>query len=160
MSGEQNYDAAKALEKHLVQIDEYIKLSNCKFSSYQEEFLMVSDLDPYELDKKSKDELFDIAYLLYSYSGYLQDEVNRHQVIINWCNNQLDRLLSKYERDNNFDKYTKYETKKFALIGDNSYADKVDYMRLIAESRLTTLEGKIFQIKRQGDVILEKAKRK
>lgn len=160
MSGEQNYDAAKTLEKFLVQMDDYINVSHCQFASYQEEFLIVSDLDPYELDKKTQSELFDISYLLYSYSGFLQDEVNRNQVILNWCNNQLDRLLAKYEKDTGFDKYTKHESKKFTLIAENSYADKVEYMRLIAESRLVTLEGKVFQIKRQGDVILEKAKRK
>jgi hypothetical protein len=49
--------------------------------------------------------------------------------------------------------------KKQIIIKDNSYATKVDHMRSIAESRLQALDGKVYELKRKADILLEKAKR-
>ena len=161
MTGNNNYENAETkLQQHLDNIQIYIDSSNCRYASFQEEFLMVSDLDPYDLDKKTQSELFDCAYLLYSYASYIQDQVNDQKNIIDFCNNQLAILVAKHRNDYGFDKYTKHDAKEPIIIFENSYAGKLNELRVSAQARLQCLEGKVFELKKQGDVLMEKAKRK
>lgn len=159
MNGQNNLNAEQALNEYIEAVDQYITLSNCKFSSFQDEFLIISDMDSHELNRKTKNELFDCAYLLYNYSSYLQDEVNKNKNVLIWCNGQLDYLLAKHKNDYGFSKYTKHEAKIPIIASENSYASKVLELKINAESRLTALDGKVYEVKRLGDVLFEKAKR-
>lgn len=157
-TGENKLSTAKEnLEQHIKDIDDYINSHNTKFSSFREEFLLVADLPMESLKKLTKDELFDNAYILYSYASYIQDDVNRNKIALDWCNDQLEKLVVKH--NDSFDKYTKHESKRQIIVQDNNYAAKVDQMRLVAESRLQALDGKVYEIKRKADILLEKGKR-
>jgi hypothetical protein len=149
--------AKENLEQHIKDIDDYINSHNTKFSSFREEFLLVADLPLDTLKKLTKDELFDNAYILYSYASYIQDDINRNKIALDWCNDQIEKLIVKH--NDSFDKYTKHESKKQIIAQDNVYAAKVDQMRLVAESRLQALDGKVYEIKRKADILLEKGKR-
>jgi hypothetical protein len=149
--------AKENLEQHIKDIDDYINSHNTKFSSFREEFLLVADLPLDTLKKLTKDELFDNAYILYSYASYIQDDINRNKIALDWCNDQIEKLIVKH--NDSFDKYTKHESKKQIIAQDNVYAAKVDQMRLVAESRLQALDGKVYETKRKADILLEKGKR-
>jgi hypothetical protein len=149
--------AKENLEQHIKDIDDYINGHNTKFSSFREEFLLAADLSIENIKKLTKDELFDNAYILYSYASYIQDDINRNKIALDWCNDQIEKLVVKH--NDSFDKYTKYESKKQIIAQENNYAAKVDQMRLIAESRLQALDGKVYEIKRKADILLEKGKR-
>jgi hypothetical protein len=149
--------AKENLEQHIKDIDDYINSHNTKFSSFREEFLLVADLPLDTLKKLTKDELFDNAYILYSYASYIQDDINRNKIALDWCTDQIEKLIVKH--NDSFDKYTKHESKKQIIAQDNVYAAKVDQMRLVAESRLQALDGKVYEIKRKADILLEKGKR-
>jgi hypothetical protein len=149
--------AKENLEQHIKDIDDYINGHNTKFSSFREEFLLVADMSIENLKKLTKDELFDSAYMLYSYASYIQDDINRNKIALDWCNDQLEKLVVKH--NDTFDKYTKHESKKQIIVQENSYAAKVDQMRLVAEARLQSLDGKVYEIKRKADILLEKGKR-
>lgn len=149
--------AKENLEQHIKDIDDYINSHNTKFSSFREEFLLVADLSLDNIKKLTKDELFDNAYILYSYASYIQDDINRNKIALDWCNDQIEKLIVQH--NDSFDKYTKHESKKQIIAMENSYAAKVDQMRLIAESRLQALDGKVYEIKRKADILLEKGKR-
>jgi hypothetical protein len=64
------------------------------------------------------------AFLLEQYSMYIQQEWNRHSAKKKWAEHNLNVMVGKYgdEYGNN---YTKFEEKKFKLIADNSYAQKL-----------------------------------
>lgn len=156
--GENKLSTAKEnLEQHIKDIDDYIHGHNTKFSSFREEFLLVADMPIENLKKLTKDELFDNAYILYSYASYIQDDINRNKIALDWCNDQLEKMVVK--NNETFDKYTKHESKKQIIAQENSYAAKVDQMRLVAEARLQALDGKVYEIKRKADILLEKGKR-
>ena len=63
----------------------------------------------------------------------------------------------KYSND--FGQYTKHESKKYILAQNNSYATSLEKMREVAESRLQALEGKVFELKRKADILMEKGRR-
>lgn len=158
-NGESNLlNANESKEKFEQSIDEYLEISKICFSSYKEEFSFYADMELSDLVSKTRSELLDIAYMLQGYASYIQDELNRNTVVLNWCNSFLDELLVKFEKQHAFDKYTKFEMKKIIMISDNSFAQTIEELRKTASMRVTLLEGKVFQVKKMSDIILEKSR--
>lgn len=157
MSGDKELKASEKLAEHINSINDYINSSNTRFSSFREEYLVVADLSSEQLSSYSQQQLFDAAYLLYGYATYIQDEINKNKVALNWCNDQMEKLIVKHSHE--FGQYTKHESKKYILSQNNSYASSLENMREIAEARLQSLEGKVFELKRRGDILLERGKR-
>jgi hypothetical protein len=157
MSGDKELKASEKLSEHIESINNYINSSNTKFSSFREEYLFVADVSSEQLKKFTQVELFDAAYLLYSYASYIQDEINKNKIALSWCNDQMEKLIVK--NNDEFGQYTKHESKKHILSQSNSYASSLENMRQIAESRLQALEGKVYEIKRKADILLEKGKK-
>ena len=157
MSGENTLKASEKLSEHLNLITAYIELGNTKFSSFREEYLLAANLSSEQLKKLTQQEAFDTAYLLYAYATYIQDEINKNKIALNWCNDQLEKLVVAHNDE--FSQYTKHEVKRQIIIKDNNYAASVDKMREVAEGRLQALDGKVYELKRKADILLEKAKR-
>jgi len=157
MSGENTLKAADKLSEHISLISSYIEISNTKFSSFREEYLLAANLSSEQLKKLTQQEAFDTAYLLYAYATYIQDEINKNKIALNWCNDQLEKLVVAHNDE--FSQYTKHEVKRQIIIRDNNYAASVDKMREVAEGRLQALDGKVYELKRKADILLEKAKR-
>lgn len=157
MSGDKELKASEKLSEHIEAIDDYINTSNTRFSAFREEYLFVADMSSDQLKKMTQVELFDAAYLLYGYATYIQDEINKNKVALNWCNDQMEKLIVKNSQE--FGQYTKHESKKHILANSNSYAASLEHMREIAEARLQSLDGKVYELKRRADILLEKGKR-
>jgi hypothetical protein len=157
MSGDKELKASEKLSEHLEAINNYINSSNTKFSSFREEYLLVSDLSSDQLKKLTQQDLFDAAYLMYGYATYIQDEINKNKVALSWCHDQMEKLIVKHTQE--FNQYTKHESKKHILAQSNSYAASLENMREIAEARLQALDGKVYELKRKADILLEKGKR-
>lgn len=157
MSGDKELKASDKLADHINLINDYINSTNTKFSSFREEYLVVANMSAEQLRKLTQVELFDSAYLLYGYATYIQDEINKNRIALNWCNDEMEKLIVKHQ--NEFGQYTKHESKKHILSQNNSYAASLENMREIAESRLQALDGKVFELKRKADILLEKGKR-
>jgi len=158
MNGESNY-AQDELDKYLVQIDEFIECNHFTDSTYKEQYKSYADLTEEDLRQMGSKELLDGAYFLFGYCSYIQDCANKQRVILNWCNSQLEKIVSKYEKESGFDKYTKHESKKPIVIRENIYAEKVEELRLIAESKYQILELKSLNIKKRGEVLMEKSRK-
>lgn len=157
MSGENQLKASDRLADHIKSIEEYINLTNVSYATFNVEYIVASNLTKEDMGKMTTQEMFDTAYLLYGYSTYIQDEINKNKVALNWCEDQIEKLVAA--NLNNFDQYTKHDVKRQIIIRENSYAASVDSMRAVAEARLQCLEGKVYELKRQGDILLERGKR-
>jgi hypothetical protein len=150
--------AQESYDEFLMLIDNYLDISHSKFSSFKDEYLVVSNFNVEDIHKTSREHLLANAYLLHGYASYIQDEFNRNSVVLKWCDAQLDMLVVKHEKEFGFPQYTKHESKKTILISENSYAEKINELRFAAETRLHLLDGKVFQIKKLGDILMEKSK--
>jgi hypothetical protein len=69
----------------------------------------------------------------------------------------MEKLIVKHSDE--FGQYTKHESKKHILSQNNSYAASLENMREVAEARLQALDGKVYELKRKADILLEKGKR-
>ena len=157
MSGDKELKASDKLAEHINLINDYINSSNTRFSAFREEYLFVADMSSDQLKKLTQVELFDAAYLLYGYATYIQDEINKNKVALNWCHDQMEKLIVRHQDE--FGQYTKHESKKHILSQTNSYAASLENMREVAEARLQSLDGKVYELKRKADILLEKGKR-
>ncbi len=149
--------AKETVEDFLSKLEDFTNETNTKFANFREEFLTVSDLSDENLKKLTKEEHFDAAYLLYSYASYVQDQYNRQKVVYDLCGDQLEKLVAK--NNDKFSQYTKHDAKIQLIIVDNEYAKSIDSYRQIAHARLQNLEGKVYELKRKADILLEKGKR-
>jgi len=157
MSGDKALKASDKLAEHIATVEDYINLTNTRFSSFHEEYLLVANMSSEQLRKFTQQEAFDAAYLLYSYASYIQDEINKNKIALNWCNDQLEKQV--VANNNSFGQYTKHEVKRQMIVQDNSYAAKIDQMRLVAESRIQALDGKVYELRRKADILLERGKK-
>ena len=107
-----------------------------------------------DLKNITQEDIFDYAYLLQGYATYLQDEFNRHQIIVDWCNNQIETLVQKHRED--FGQYQKHEQRRYQLVAENVFVHKVNSMLQVAQSRLTSLNGKIWELKQKSNILLER----
>lgn len=152
-------DAQSIVNDFLAAVDTYINGVHSCFSSYNEDFLEAASLTFEDIDKCSRAELMNYSFILQQYSSYIQDELNKNVIVLNWTENIINDLLVKYEKDHgSFDKYTKYELKRSILFSDNSFAEKINEIRQTAQSRVTVLEGKVGTLKRMSDILLERSK--
>ena len=157
MSGEKQLKASERLSEHIKTIEEYVNVSNATYSMFNVEYVIAANFTRDDLSSMTRQEMFDAAYLLYGYSTYIQDEINKNKIAFDWCEDQIEKLVAA--NLNNFDQYTKHNVKRQLIIKENSYAASVDNMRSTAEARLQCLEGKVYELKRQRDILLERAKR-
>lgn len=80
------------------------------------------------------------AHALAQYSLYLQKELNRNNIRINWAKEKLNALLGQ-KYDSYGDKYTKYEAKLAMLCADNAYAAELNNIVLHAQARTTAINN-------------------
>lgn len=149
--------AKETIEDFIKQLEDFTNTNNTQFANFREEFLTVADLSEEQLKKLNKEEHFDNAYILYSYASYIQDQINRQQIVVDLCNDHLEKLVAK--NNDKFSQYTKHDAKIQLIIVDNEYAKAIDHYRQIAKSRLQSLDGKVYELKRKADILLEKGKR-
>lgn len=156
--GENKLKTAKeTIEDFLAKLDQFTNETNTKFANFREEFLLYANMSKEKMDQLNQQELFDAAYMLYSYASYIQDQINRQKVVYDLCNNQLEKLVAK--NNNSFSQYTKHDAKIQLIIADNEYANTIDSYRQIACARIQELDGKVYELKRKADILIEKGKR-
>ena len=139
-------------------INDFLDASHARFNKkFRDDWHRCANAGKDTISTLTKDELFTWAYELYSFSTHLQDELNMQKIALNWCNDKLDKMVAKNYHQ--FDTYMKYETKKNLIVLNDEYARMVDHYREIAESRVQSLDGKIYELKRKADILMEKGKR-
>jgi hypothetical protein len=149
--------AKETIEDFLAKLEDFTNETNTKFANFREEFLIIADLPEENLKKLTKEEMFDGAYLLYSYASYIQDQYNRQKIVYDLCTDQLEKMVAK--NSEKFSTYTKHDAKIQLIIVENEYAKSIDNYRQVAHARIQSLEGKVYEIKRKADILLEKGKR-
>lgn len=150
--------ANEQLAELRIMVDDFLNASHARFNKqFNDEWTAVADADMQTIKSLTQEECFTWSYTLYSYSTHLQDELNMQKIALNWCNDKLDKMVAKnYDQ---FNPYTKHEMRKQLLVMNDEFARAVDHYREIAETRIQSLDGKIYELKRKADILMEKGKR-
>ena len=150
--------ANEQLAELRMMVDDFLNASHARFNKqFNDEWTTVADADMQTIKSLTQEECFTWSYTLYSYSTHLQDELNMQKIALNWCNDKLDKMVAKnYDQ---FNPYTKHEMRRQLLVMNDEFARAVDHYREIAETRIQSLDGKIYELKRKADILMEKGKR-
>ena len=150
--------ASEQLADLKAMVEDFLNASHARFNNkFRDDWHRCANADRETISSLTQAELFDWSYQLYSYSTYLQDELNMQKIALNWCNDKLNKMVAK--NHDQFSTYTKYEQRRPLIIVNDEYAATVDHYREIAESRIQALDGKIYELKRKADILMEKGKR-
>tara|TARA_B100001564_G_scaffold123412_1_gene102993 strand:+ start:195 stop:659 length:465 start_codon:yes stop_codon:yes gene_type:complete len=150
--------ANEQLAELRVMVDDFLNASNARFNKkFNEDWHKAANASRDTLSILTREETFDYAYILYSYSTHLQDELNMQKIALNWCNDKLDKMVAK--NMNEFSPYTKHDMRRQLIVMNDEFARTVDHYREIAETRIQAMEGKVYELKRKADILLEKGKR-
>ncbi len=149
--------ANERLESFLGGIDAYINSSSLKPPEFQEEFALAETFDIATLDVLTQQECFDYAFMLYQLSDHIGSERAKQKNILGWCDSSLNSIFSQ-EFDSQL--IAKHELKVAKVLRENPLAQKIDQWKAVAESRLSHLENREYNIRRKADILIEKGKRK
>ena len=150
--------ANEQLAELRVMVDDFLDASHARFNKkFREDWHRCANAGKDTIGNLTKDELFTWAYELYSFSTHLQDELNMQKIALNWCNDKLDKMIAKnYDQ---FSPYTKHDMRRQLIVMNDEFARAVYHYREIAETRIQSMEGKIYELKRKADILMEKGKR-
>ena len=150
--------ASEQLADLKAMVDDFLNASHARFNKkFRDDWHRCANADRETISSLTQAELFDWSYQLYSYSTYLQDELNMQKIALDWCNDKLDKMVAK--NINEFNPYTKHDMRRQLIVMNDEYAAAIDHYREIAEARVQSLEGKVYELKRKADILMEKGKR-
>ena len=150
--------ASEQLADLKAMVDDFLNASHARFNKqFNDEWTTAADADMQTIKSLTQEECFTWSYTLYSYSTFLQDELNMQKIALDWCNDKLDKMVAK--NINEFSPYTKHDMRRQLIVMNDEFARTVDHYREVAHSRVQSLEGKIYELKRKADILMEKGKR-
>ena len=150
--------ASEQLADLKAMVDDFLDASHARFNKkFRDDWHRCANADRETISSLTQAELFDWSYQLYSYSTHLQDELNMQKIALDWCNDKLDKMVAK--NINEFSPYTKHDMRRQLIVMNDEFARTVDHYREVAHSRVQSLEGKIYELKRKADILMEKGKR-
>ncbi len=157
MNGKKQF-STDSFEYFVDSLDNYISGEQIYSIQINPEVEIIINLESVELESLTPEECCEKAYVLYGYCHYVQSVSNQHIVKLNWCEKQLNMIVSK--QASQFDKYMKWEQKYYTVIDGDEFAKKLFEVKMAAESRVMWLDNKIRDLRRMADSLLELSRRK
>ena len=145
-------DIEDRLKTFIEQLDAYetrISLKTPAGLSNIDEFM---SLDKTKLHTMCDEDCGIAAVELSQYATYLQREINRQLAIKNWAESNLHALVASHNGE--YDKYVKFEIKKFLIEKENVAAKKLNNIFVTASSRVDSLSYLTTRIQNQSDALL------
>ena len=154
-----NSNIEEKLKEFLQRIDDYINNKNLGTSNFHKELKEAESFSGQELRDLSQEDCFNYGFLLYNYVDYLIGERAKQQNVISFCEEFINKIVARDFMDvEKF--YTTKEIKVAMITKDNHVAQRLIEFKHIAESRIRSLEGREFNIRKKAECLLEKGKRK
>jgi hypothetical protein len=142
----------KIIQDYITKVGINIVSSDDNISHY---FNMTST----QLRKMTSEECEIAAMLLNQKSTQIQMEINYHNRIRNWANENINsHVVDKLKRFG--DQYTKYEAKRMMAIQETDYTKKLHQIVRTSQAYLDALEYIPMSIKNHADLFINLAKSK
>lgn len=127
----------------------------CKFDPTMQ---MALDLTHQELIHLTSDEANAYAFRLHAYCIFLRKELDKVLAKKIWCEEILHKVVGT--NWNSFSEYMKFEPKRQAIIAQDTFAVKVEYMRVQLIAASLQSEEKIRSVAKMADILEALAKKK
>ena len=158
MAQSSNFSDIAGLDDLIHFVDRYcmeFMVPECKFDPSMQ---MALDLDHQSLIRLSSDEANAYAFRLHAYCIFLRKELDKVLAKKVWCEDILHKVVGN--NWSSFADYMKYEPKRQAIIAQDTFAVKVEYMRIQLVAASLQTEDKIKSVAKMSDILEALAKKK
>ena len=152
-------NAADRLKDFLEGIDTYISCKNLAPTKFSEEFAIAETLTLEQMDKLTRDDCFNFAYMLYQLADHVASEKASQETVVNWCQGSLNSIISSEIQDM-AGEYLKHDIKVANILRNHDLARKIDEWKNVAQGRLAKIVSREYNIRRKADILIEKGRRK
>lgn len=128
---------------------------DCQFDAVIQTVL---DMSHDDLIRLSADSASAYAFKMHSYCIFLRKDMDKASAKLLWCEEILHKIVSKHWKDHS--EYMKYEVKRHAIISEDTFAVKVEKMRVYLSGAIIQVERKLDHVKRMADILQDMGKRK
>ena len=157
MTGKESYSISE-LQNFVESLEKYSNDHGVFTSKINYEVEGIINLTEKEMKELTVEECYEKSYSLSGYCNYVQSITNRHTSILGWCNDSLNKIVTKEAEQ--FSKYMKWEQKCHAVVQSNDFAQKIWDAKVYAQGQVTWLTDKIRDMRRMAETLLNYAKRK
>jgi len=128
---------------------------DCKFDPVIQSIM---DLPYEDLISLSSDEAYANSFKLHSYCVYIRKEMDKCLAKRLWCEETLNNMVAKNWK--NHSEYMKYEVKRQAVIAEDTFATKVEKMRIYLNGAISQSDNKLDSVKRMADILQDIGKKR
>ena len=158
-TGEKNLNAADRLKEFLERIETYISCNNLAPTVFSEEFAIAETLTLEQMDRLTRDDCFNFAYMLYQFADHVASEKANQETVVRWCEGSLNSIISSEIQDM-AGEYLKHDIKVAKILRDHDLARKIKEWQDVAKARLGKIVSREYNIRRKADILIEKGRRK
>lgn len=151
---------ADRLKEFNAGINSYKTAKNITPSPFNPEFAIADSLSLEDLEKLTQDDCFNYAYQLYQYAECMGKERAECENVLNWCETNLQSILSELLTSGIWDQYAKHEVKVATILRNDSLARMVNEWKMTAQGRLEHVKSREYNLRRKAEILIEKGKRK
>jgi hypothetical protein len=152
-------------DEFMENIQNYINSSNIIFSNYKDDYKKYADLTEQEIQELNRQDLLSASMLLLQYSAFLQDEYNKHKIVLDWSEQAINKIIFDSiesgvvnKEDESF-KYAKAEIKRSIILKKvGEIGLKIELAKSLASAKIGLLEGKVQHLKKMSEIFFEKAR--
>ena len=120
--------------------------SYCIFNEYE------------DLATIGSDDAYSYSFKLHSYCIFLRKELDKCIAKKLWCEEILHNIVARHW--NAHSEYMKYEVKRHAIIQEDTFAVKVEKMRIYLSGAIAQSDNKLESVKKMADILQDFGKKK
>jgi len=128
---------------------------DCKFDPIVQ---IIIDMPYEDLATISSDDAYSYSFKLYSYCIFLRKELDKCIAKKLWCEEILHNIVARHW--NAHSEYMKYEVKRHAIIQEDTFAVKVEKMRIYLSGAIAQSDNKLESVKKMADILQDFGKKK
>lgn len=128
---------------------------DCSFDPIVQTIL---DMPHEDLISLSSDEAYAGAFKLHSYCVFVRKETDKCIAKRAWCEEIIHNIVAR--NWSNHSEYMKYEIKRQAIISEDTFATKVEKMRIYLNAVIIQSDQKLDSVKRMADILQDIGKKR
>lgn len=128
---------------------------DCSFDPVVQTIL---DMPHEDLISLSSDEAYAAAFKLHSYCIFVRKETDKCIAKKTWCEEVIHNIVAK--NWGNYSEWMKYEVRRQAIISEDTFATKVEKMRIYLNAAIIQSDQKLDSVKKMADILQDIGKKR
>ena len=147
------------LNKFLEAMESWLASKSLPLVDDNPQIKMILNMNSEEIRGLSSEECACYAYELYAYSEYVEGVRTKEKIILDWAEASIWYIISPVIQ-NYGGKFAKWQEKYYSAVQENPMTNDLLTIKIHAEARVTTLDGKSERIQKMADILTNLSRRR